>query len=103
MKTLYPKITAIALVLWVGVFLALPQIAVGFSQADTGTLSHAEQIIADTLASHQILCLSADGFIESVFLDGQWVAVHQVELVNRTLILRTAQGNLSLAAVVSVP
>ncbi len=35
----------------------------------------------------------------TVLLDGRWVNVREVELVDRTLILRTDASTLSLAAV----
>ena len=64
--------------------------------------NHAEsKIISDTLAAHKVTCLSRDGSIMIVFLDGRWVHVREVELVDRTLILRTDAGNLSLAAVMN--
>ena len=64
--------------------------------------SHSEsKIISDTLAAHKVTCLSRNGSIMTVFLDGRWVNVREVELVDRTLILRTDAGNLSLAAVVN--
>ena len=63
--------------------------------------SHSEsKIISDTLAAHKVTCLSRNGSIMTVFLDGRWVNVREVELVDRTLILRTDAGNLSLTAVV---
>ena len=64
--------------------------------------SHSEsKIISDTLAAHKVICLSRNGLIITVFLDGRWVDVREVELVDRTLILRTDAGNLSLAAVMN--
>jgi hypothetical protein len=61
------------------------------------------KIISDTLASHKLTCLSRDGVIKTVLLDGKWIEVREVELVNRTLVLRTDVGNISLAAVVKNP
>lgn len=61
------------------------------------------KIIADTLAAHNIVCLSKNGTIEKILLDGNWIDVHEVELVHRTLILRTARGSFSLAAVLDSP
>jgi hypothetical protein len=62
--------------------------------------SHSEsKIISDTLAAHKVMCLSRNGSIMTVLLDGRWVNVREVELVDRTLILRTDAGTLSLAAV----
>jgi hypothetical protein len=64
--------------------------------------SHAEsKIISDTLAAHKVTCLSRNGSIMTVLLDGKWVDVREVELVDRTLILRTDAGTLSLAAVMN--
>jgi hypothetical protein len=56
-------------------------------------------MISDTLAPHKVMCLSRNGSITTVLLDGRWVDVREVELVGRTLILRTDSGTLSLAAV----
>ncbi|MES0397581.1 MAG: hypothetical protein ABUK17_08560, partial [Syntrophobacteria bacterium] len=61
------------------------------------------KIIADTLAAHKLTCLSRDGVIKTVLLDGKWIEVREVELVNRTLVIRTDVGNISLAAVVNNP
>ena len=64
--------------------------------------SHSEsKIISDTLAAHKITCLSRNGSIMIVFLDGRWVDVSEVALVDRTLILRTEAGNLSLSTVIN--
>jgi hypothetical protein len=64
--------------------------------------SHSEsKIISDTLAAHKVICLSRNGSIMTVLLDGRWVDVREVELVDRTLILRTNAGTLSLAAVMN--
>ena len=41
--------------------------------------------------------------IKTVLLDGKWIEVREVELVNRTLVIRTDVGNVSLAAVVNNP
>jgi hypothetical protein len=101
MRTQGLRIVAIALVLLVGLSLAAPAAAVDISKPGTRDLSLTNQVVADTLAAYQMLCLSVNGSVESVLVDGQWLAVQQVELVNHTLILRTEQGNISLAAVVS--
>lgn len=61
------------------------------------------KIIADTLAAHKVTCLSRNGSIKTVLLDGKWIDVREVELLNRTLIIRTDVGTLSLAAVVNSP
>jgi len=64
--------------------------------------SHAQsKVISDTLAAHKVTCLSRNGSIVTVLLDGKWVDVREVELVDRTLILRTNAGTLSLAAVMN--
>jgi len=64
--------------------------------------SHSEsKIISATLAAHKVICLSRNGSIMTVLLDGRWVGVREVELVDRTLILRTDAGTLSLAAVMN--
>jgi hypothetical protein len=64
--------------------------------------SHSQsKIISDTLVAHEITCLSRDGSIMTVLLDGKWVDVREVELVGRTLIIRTNAGTLSLAAVIN--
>ena len=66
--------------------------------------SHAEsKIISDTLAAHKVTCLSRNGSIKSVLLDGEWLEVKDVELVYRTLIITTDMGTLSLAAVIGNP
>lgn len=57
------------------------------------------KIISDTLAAHKVTCLSRDGSIMTVLLDGSWVDVREAELFDSTLILRTDEGTLSLAAV----
>jgi hypothetical protein len=63
--------------------------------------SHAEsKIISDTLAAHKVTCLSRNGSIKSVLLDGEWLEVKDVELVYRTLIITTDAGTLSLGAVI---
>lgn len=59
------------------------------------------KIISDTLATHKVTCLSRNGTIMTVFMDGKWVDVREVELVSSTLILRTDAGTLSLAAVMN--
>jgi hypothetical protein len=103
MKALCPKTVAAALVLLARLSLATPAVAVDAARFGAQDLSLADQVVEDTLVAYQILCLSVNGLIERVLLDGQWVAVKQVELINHTLILRTEQGNISLAAVVSAP
>lgn len=73
------------------------------SQAYAKEKTHTSRIIADTLASHKLTCLSRDGVIKTVFLDGKWIEVREVELINRTLVIRTDAGNISLAAVINNP
>jgi len=69
------------------------------SQAYAKEIAHTSKIIADTLAAHKFTCLSRDGVIKTVLLDGKWIEVREVELVNQTLVIRTDVGNISLAAV----
>ena len=59
------------------------------------------KIIHDTLAAHKVTCLSRHGSIVTVLVDGSWVDVREAELVDRTLILRTDVGTLSLSAVIN--
>jgi hypothetical protein len=73
------------------------------SQAYAKETTHTSKIIADTLASHKLTCLSRDGVIKTVLLDGKWIEVREVELVNQTLVIRTDAGNISLAAVGNNP
>ena len=73
------------------------------SQAHAKEITHTSKIIADTLAAHKLTCLSRDGVIKTVLLDGKWIEVREVELINRTLVIRTDVGNISLAAVVNNP
>ena len=96
-------ITLVALVVMVGVSLISPAPGILISQAHAGEVPGESQIIAHTLTAHQILCLSKDGSIETVFFDGKWLAVRNVELLNRTLILRTEFGSISLAAAFKAP
>ena len=94
-------ITLVALGVMVGVIMISPPPGTLISQAHGRDAPSESQIIAHTLAAHQILCLSKGGLIETVFLDGKWVAVREVELVTRTVILRTELGSISLAAAVN--
>ena len=73
------------------------------SQAYAKEIAHTSKIIADTLAAHKLTCLSRDGVIKTVLLDGKWIEVREVELVNLTLVIRTDVGNISRAAVVNNP
>ena len=78
-----------------------PGVMIPEASAEQAKLEH--KIIVDTLAAHQVNCLSRDGVIRTVLLDGEWIEVNEVELTNHTLILRTDVGNLSLIAVLSSP
>ena len=73
------------------------------SQAYAKEVTQKSKIIADTLAAHKLTCLSRDGVIKTVLLDGKWIEVREVELINRTLVIRTDVGNISLAAVINNP
>lgn len=73
------------------------------SQAYATETTHKSKIIADTLASHKLTCLSRDGVIKTVLLNGKWIEVREVELIDRTLVIRTDMGNISLAAVINNP
>ena len=52
------------------------------SQAYAKEVTQKSKIIADTLASHKLTCLSIDGVIKTVLLDGKWIEVREVELIN---------------------
>jgi len=92
-----------ALVLVLSFFVFAPQLGTIGSKAQAKE-SHVEsKIISDTLSAHKVTCLSRNGSIMIVLLDGRWVDVREVELVGRTLILRTDAGSLSLAAAVNSP
>lgn len=98
MKLLCLKATGIVLALALAVFTAAPLAAADITRTAAVDNPLPEKVIADTLAAHQILCLSTDGLIKKVLLDGNWVAVQEVELTGHTLIIRTDYGSLSLAA-----
>lgn len=100
MKTRRPIITLVTLAVMVGLFFTYSQPGTLTSKDYVKEASHKNKIIADTLLAHKILCLSRKGLIEVVLLDGKWVDVLDVELVDGTLILRTHLGNISLAAVI---
>ena len=103
MKTVGALITVLTLVVIVtGSFTCL-QTTNLVSQAYAKEITHTSKIIADTLAAHKLTCLSRDGVIKTVLLDGKWIEVREVELINRTLVIRTDVGNISLAAVVNNP
>jgi hypothetical protein len=90
-------------VLVLTLFATGPQLVTSGAQA-YAKQSHAEsKIISDTLAAHKITCLSRNGSITSVLLDGEWLEVKGVELVSRTLIITTEVGTLSLAAAIGNP
>lgn len=89
-------VMACVLVIW-------PQPGVIISEASAEETKLEHRIITNTLAAHKVNCLSRDGVIRTVFLDGEWIDVNKVELTNRTLILRTDVGSLSLIAVLNSP
>ena len=94
-------ITCLMVMVCALVICPLPGITLSEASAEEVKLEH--RIIADTLAAHKVNCLSRDGVIKTVLLDGEWIDVNEVELTNRTLILRTDVGNLSLIAVLNSP
>ena len=100
MKTRRFVIILVTLAVMVGLFFTYSQPGTLTSEDYVKEAPHKKKIIADTLAAYKILCLSRNGLIETVLLDNKWVAVLDLELVDGTLILRTDQGNISLAAVV---
>ncbi len=101
MKTRGVLITLLTFVVIVTLSLTWTQPGNLLSQAYAKEIAHTSKIIADTLAAHKLTCLSRDGVIKTVLLDGKWIEVREVELVNQTLVIRTAVGNISLAAVVN--
>ncbi len=103
MKTRGVLITLLTFVVIVTLSLSWTQPGNLLSQAYAKEIAHTSKIIADTLAAHKLTCLSRDGVIKTVLLDGKWIEVREVELVNRTLVIRTDVGNISLAAVVNSP
>ena len=103
MKTHGALIALLTFVVIVATSLAWIQPGILVSQAYAKEITQTSKIIADTLASHKLTCLSRDGVIKTVLLDGKWIEVREVELVNRTLVIRTDVGNISLAAVVNNP
>jgi hypothetical protein len=82
---------------------SVPQLATLGEKAYAKESQYESKIISDTLAAHKVMCLSRDGTITTVLLDNRWVDVRGVELVDRTLILRTDAGTLSLAEVKNSP
>jgi hypothetical protein len=100
MKTYRPIITLVILAVLVGLSFTYSQPETLTSKDYVKEAPHKKKIIADTLVAYKILCLSRNGLIETVLLDNKWVDVLDLELVDGTLILRTDQGNISLAAVI---
>jgi len=96
-----PSFTVLVLVL--SFFVFAPQLGAIGAKAYAKESHGERKIISDTLAAHKVTCLSRNGSIMTVLLDGRWVGVREVELVDRTLILRTDAGSLSLAALVNSP
>jgi hypothetical protein len=103
MKTHGALITLLMFVVIVTLSLNWTQPGNLVSQAYATEIAHTSKIIADTLTAHKLTCLSRDGVIKTVLLDGKWIEVREVELVKRTLVIRTDVGNISLAAVVNNP
>jgi hypothetical protein len=103
MKAVGALITVLTLVVIVTGFFTWTQPTNLTSQAYAKEITDTSKIIADTLAAHKLTCLSRDGVINTVLLDGKWIEVREVELINRTLVIRTDVGNISLAAVVNNP
>lgn len=103
MKSHGARITLLTLVVMVAGSLTWTQPNILVSQAYAKEITQTNKIIADTLAAHKLTCLSRDGVIKTVLLDGKWIEVREVELVNRILVIRTNVGNISLAAVVNNP
>ena len=95
------SVTCFIVMLCVLVIWPQPGIMISEASAEQAKLEH--RIITDTLAAHKVNCLSRDGVIRTVLLDGTWIEVNEVELTNRTLILRTDLGSLSLIAVLNSP
>ncbi len=103
MKSHGARITLLTLVVMVAGSLTWTQPGILVSQAYAKEITQTNKIIADTLAAHKLTCLSRDGVIKTVLLDGKWIEVREVELINRTLVIRTDVGNISLAAVINNP
>lgn len=103
MKRHRALVTMVSLMVMTSVFIAAPQSAISLSEAFAKELPQQHKIIADTLAAHKVTCLSRDGVIRTVLLDGKWIVVNDVELTDHTLILRTDVANISLTAVHNIP
>lgn len=96
-------ITLVSLVVMVGLFVTCPLSGTLIPEVSAKEVPQSHKIIADTLAAHKVTCLSRDGVIRTVLLDGKWIEVNDVELTDHTLILRTDFGSISLTAVLSSP
>ena len=99
MKSHRGLVTMVCLMVMISVFITAPQSATSLSEAFAKELPQQHKIIADTLAAHKVTCLSRDGVIRTVLMDGKWIEVKDVELTEHTLILRTDVANISLTAV----
>jgi hypothetical protein len=88
MKSHGARITLLTLVVMVAGSLTWTQPNILVSQAYAKEITQTNKIIADTLAAHKLTCLSRDGVIKTVLLDGKWIEVREVELINRTLVIR---------------
>ena len=95
-----PLTTIVTLLVMLGLLTFFPEPGTLISSAYADESLAESKIISDTLAAHMVTCLSRNGSITKVLLDGKWVDVREVDLVSRTLILRTKEGTLSLAAVI---
>lgn len=100
MKIYRPLITIVTLLVMLGLLTICPEPGTLISSACAKESLAESKIISDTLAAHKVTCLSRNGSITTVLLDGKWIDVKEVELVSRTLILRTKVGTLSFAAVI---
>ena len=103
MKSPRALLTIVSLVVMVGLVVTCPLSGTLIPEAFAKEVPQSHKIIADTLAAHKVTCLSRDGVIRTVLLDGKWIEVNDVELTDHTLILRTDFGSISLTAVLSSP
>jgi hypothetical protein len=103
MKNKRRSISFAVLLIIIAVSLICPQTDTLTPPAHAKEITSKHKIIADTLAAHKVTCLSRNGSIKTVFLDGEWLDVRNVEVVDRTLIITTDFGTLSLAAVINSP
>ena len=99
MKSHRALITIVSLMVMVGVFVTCPLPGTLIPLASAKEVPNSRKIISDTLAAHKVTCLSRDGVIRTVLLDGKWIDVKDVELTDQTLIIRTDSGSISLTAV----